>query len=596
MASITKTYRFIFKHLLSYLSLFITSIVVIYAGIIPLFTLIGSIMLRLAGVRYLSNTNFVEVVTNHPFLDIGCLLLILAVIVAIYWQVTFLFLGIMQINQGKKLALNSLITLSFQRVRHTFGRAVGYLLIYCLIILPFGGLGISTPLLNKVRVPDFIINYFLYENRPLLLVLILLYLVTFYLGIRFFLALPLIILGRSTGHQAVQKSWRLTKLNFKTIVKQLGLLIVVNVGLSILGQALILALQALADHHLPASWDYWAASINLLLIELVLLLMSIALGTGSLMIMADQLKNQASFVTSSRQLSNQLQRLSYQSGKHWWFKALAGVLFLGILGFNALYLNGFFTSTPLTISHRGVNAKNGVQNTIPALINTSRLHPDFIEMDLHETKDHQFVVMHDENLKQLTGVNKRPHDLTLRQITRLTARENGTSAKIASFDDYLATAERLHQRLLVELKTTKRDSSNSITTFNKRYGKRLVANHDEVHSLDYDAVEKLKTLNPKLQVGYILPFNFIGVPQSKADFYTMEHSTLNNSFLITAQLTGRKVYAWTVNDRDVMAKLTFMGVNGIITDNLETLQRTIQQLNHHPNYVSRLLNFTVELG
>ncbi|MCC3671815.1 glycerophosphoryl diester phosphodiesterase membrane domain-containing protein, partial [Terrisporobacter mayombei] len=60
----------------------------------------------------------------------------------------------------------------------------------------------STPPFNKVRIPDFIINYFLYENRPLLLVLILLYLVTFYLGIRFFLALPLIILGRSTGHQA----------------------------------------------------------------------------------------------------------------------------------------------------------------------------------------------------------------------------------------------------------------------------------------------------------------------------------------------------------------------------------------------------------
>ncbi len=98
-------------------------------------------MLRLAGVRYLSNTNFVEVVTNHPFLDIGCLLLILAVIVAIYWQVTFLFLGIMQINQGKKLALNSLITLSFQRVRHTFGRAVGYLLIYCFNYPAVWGLG-----------------------------------------------------------------------------------------------------------------------------------------------------------------------------------------------------------------------------------------------------------------------------------------------------------------------------------------------------------------------------------------------------------------------------------------------------------------------
>ncbi|MEO4707468.1 hypothetical protein ABHW52_08690 [Pediococcus pentosaceus] len=28
---------------------------------------------------------------------------------------------------------------------------------------------------------------------------------------------------------------------------------------------------------------------------------------------------------------------------------------------------------------------------------------------MHETKDHQFVLMHDENLKNLTGVDKAPH-------------------------------------------------------------------------------------------------------------------------------------------------------------------------------------------
>ena len=144
-------------------------------------------MLRLAGVRYLSNTNFVEVVTNHPFLDIGCLLLILAVIVAIYWQVTFLFLGIMQINQGKKLALKFANHPFFPTGAAHFWPC-GRLLINLLFnYSAVWGLGISTPLLNKVRVPDFIINYFLYENRPLLLVLILLYLVTFYLGIRFLL-------------------------------------------------------------------------------------------------------------------------------------------------------------------------------------------------------------------------------------------------------------------------------------------------------------------------------------------------------------------------------------------------------------------------
>src|SRR5690625_2466644 len=58
---------------------------------------------------------------------------------------------------------------------------------------------------------------------------------------------------------------------------------------------------------------------------------------------------------------------------------------------------------PVTISHRGVAEKNGVQNTIPALERTHRLYPDYVEMDVHETKDHQFVVMHDENLKELAG-------------------------------------------------------------------------------------------------------------------------------------------------------------------------------------------------
>ena len=217
-------------------------------------------------------------------------------------------------------------------------------------------------------------------------------------------------------------------------------------------------------------------------------------------------------------------------------------------------------------------------------------------MDIHETKDHQFVLMHDENLKNLTGVDKAPHELTLKQLTKLTAHENGSSAKIASLDDYMDAAEKLKQPLLIEFKTTKYDDPKVVERFNAKYGKRILKNHDQVHSLDYDAVEKLKKLNPKLTVGYILPFNFIGVPQSNADFYTMEYSTLNNSFLLTAELTGRKVYAWTVNSDDAMAKLNFMGVDGIITDKLELLQKTTKQLNHHPSYASRLVNFTFEIG
>lgn len=596
MSSTLKTYRYIFKHIFSYIWLFIASTVAVYGILIPIFTLIGSIMLRLARVRYISNTNLIEIISQHPVLDLGLILLILAVIVAIYWQVTFLFLGTMQINYGKKLTIDSLLRLSVQRVRKTFFRSVWFLLIYCILILPFGGLGFSTPLLNKIRIPSFLVDYFLTENRPLLLVMILLYVVTFYLGIRLFLVLPLIILGKRNAHTAVKQSWQITKINFKPIVLRLVLLFATTIVVIIAGQLLVLGEQTLFDRMTPTGVAFLAASVNLILIEFFMFLSSIAAGAGSLMIMTEYLAGDQRFTAHTHRLSDQLQELSYNVGNQRWIRIIAGLLVIGGIGFNSLYLTGFFSDTPITISHRGVNAKNGVQNTIEPLKNTSRLHPDFIEIDIHETKNHQFVLMHDENLKNLTGVDKAPHQLTLKQLTKLTAHENGSSAKIASLDDYMDAAEKLKQPLLIEFKTTKYDDPKVVERFNAKYGQRILKNHDQVHSLDYDAVEKLKELNPKLTVGYILPFNFIGVPQSSADFYTMEYSTLNNSFLLTAELTGRKVYAWTVNSDDAMARLNFMGVDGIITDKLELLQKTVKQLNHHPSYGSRLINFTYELG
>ena len=48
------------------------------------------------------------------------------------------------------------------------------------------------------------------------------------------------------------------------------------------------------------------------------------------------------------------------------------------------------------------------QNTVESLEKTAQLKPDLIEMDIQETKDGQFVMMHDANLKGLAGINKTP--------------------------------------------------------------------------------------------------------------------------------------------------------------------------------------------
>lgn len=247
---------------------------------------------------------------------------------------------------------------------------------------------------------------------------------------------------------------------------------------------------------------------------------------------------------------------------------------------------------PVTISHRGVAEKNGVQNTISAMEKTSKLRPDYVEMDLHETKDHQFVVMHDENLKKLTGVDKTPHELTLNQLTQLTAHENGYRAKVASFDQYLAAAEKRHQKLLIEIKSTPRDSKEMLRNFNAHYGKRILRDHDQMHSLDYSVVTSLKKINPKLKVLYIQPYNF-GNPQGAADGYSMEYSTLNQDFITQAHWQRQPVYAWTVNEEGIMKQAMYNRADGIITDNLGELNAAIKDFTGKQSYANRILNYII---
>lgn len=88
-------------------------------------------------------------------------------------------------------------------------------------------------------------------------------------------------------------------------------------------------------------------------------------------------------------------------------------------------------------------------------------------------KDGQFVMMHDANLFNLAGVNASSQDLTMAELTALDVSENGYRTKISSFDAYLKRANELGQRLLIEIKTSKKDSSDMMERFLKNMAQRL---------------------------------------------------------------------------------------------------------------------------
>jgi glycerophosphoryl diester phosphodiesterase len=90
-----------------------------------------------------------------------------------------------------------------------------------------------------------------------------------------------------------------------------------------------------------------------------------------------------------------------------------------------------------------------------------------------------------------------------------------------------------------------------------------------------------------LYASFILPYDIV-FPQTKANAYTMEYTTLDVDFISQAQDQGKEAWAWTVDDPDKMEEMIFMGADGIITDNLSDLQQTIKDQVHHPSYAARL--------
>lgn len=548
---------------------------------IPLYTLALEVILAVFRINYISYNNL------GVLLKYGGLPLILIVILAIlmlltaYLQFAFMLTSIYRISSGKGLELLAAGRAAWNSLRSSSLPGIFLFLLYVALVLPTSSSFFTSSLLKKIVIPDFILE-FLSQNIYYAIAIFVGFLVLTYFSIRLVRVLPLMLDNDYGFKEALHTSWDETKGHFIRYVIRVGIIAALTVISITLAKLAGVALQEMFDVH----WKHLAFASGIFLtfsVEIIEVLLKIfeTILLAFIIIFPNAIplkKSPTIWATFRRQ-----KRAKVVFGTS--ITIFAAVLVL----FNISYLVGSFGSakTMLTISHRGVDAGNGVQNTLPALERTAKVKPDYVEMDLHETKDHQFVVMHDENLKALTGVDRIPHDMTLAEITKLTAHENGQEARVVSFDDYLATAERLNQKLLVEIKTTKYDSPQLMDNFKKKYGKRLVQNHDMIHSLDYRVISKSEELMPKIPASFILPYTLI-LPNTNANLYTLEETTLNQKIVDEAHNHNQRVLAWTINEESDMQQMVFLNTDGIITDNLTTLKEVLKDQNDNPSYAKRM--------
>ena len=240
-------------------------------------------------------------------------------------------------------------------------------------------------------------------------------------------------------------------------------------------------------------------------------------------------------------------------------------LFLGVL--NLPVMEGL-RNVPeaLVLGHRGFSG-GGVENTISGLRAASAVGADLVEMDVMQSSDGEFVVMHDASLQRLAGRNEAVGDLTLAELTSLTVHDQfGHTDSIPSLRDYILAAQEAGEPLLIEMKLHGGETED--------YVERLIAElesldalHENIyHSLSQEKAEELKRLQPELYVGLTLAVAGVASPATTADFIVVEEASYTAAVRESAWADGKDVYVWTVNGSGAIRNMLRDGVDGIITD------------------------------
>lgn len=548
---------------------------------LPLNSLIAGFLLSQTGYLFISYNNVFEILKHAPLVSFGFIILIAINLLVAYFQLSLLFIGARHLLYHEKRTLIEYSRKVFRESiafmkRLTVSKAL-FIFVYIAMIFPFIRKIFKIYYFNKIVIPEFIQTYMEDKYWIWWIGIIILSILFLCVSVKLVFVLPKIFYDKMTVKDAVVYSLEKTRNHFWFYAWHLFLIVVkTNLFFYLLLIPLLVG-QFLVDG-LTHRESLILAISNYILIKNI-----------HYMALTYFLVKFTSFLTGEE--LDIMPRRKKDHIMRWGVMGCASVFF-AIEGY--AYLEAPVVNPPLVISHRGVSNGNGVQNTVESLEKTAQLKPDLVEMDVQETKDGQFVMMHDANLKSLAGLNVTPQDLTLDELKQLDIFENGYQTKISSFDDYLNRANQLNQKLLIEIKTSRKDSAQMMDHFLERYGAKIKVYGHQMQSLDYHVIEKVTQYDKEIPVYFILPYNSV-FPRTNATGYTMEYSTLDEYFVTKLWNTKQKLYVWTINSSESFDKSLRLGVDGMITDDLERIKEELETAQEDPEYTDLLLKKAAEI-
>ncbi|AWH84798.1 glycerophosphodiester phosphodiesterase [Flavobacterium album] len=223
----------------------------------------------------------------------------------------------------------------------------------------------------------------------------------------------------------------------------------------------------------------------------------------------------------------------------------------------------------LKIGHRGAKA-HAPENTLASFQKALDLGVDGIEFDVHVCATGELVVIHDFTIDRTTSGSGEVHKMALAELKALKVEAEHT---IATLDEVM---ELVDKKCMVNIEMKGRHTAKPVSDFLKNLIRKGYSYDDFiVSSFQREELEEISKLNPDVQLGVLTQASmkeaWDWAEQFNAKAIHPHFSLLTESNVRKAQEAGYKIYTWTVNNPEDIARMKSYGVDGIISDYPERL-------------------------
>jgi glycerophosphoryl diester phosphodiesterase len=271
----------------------------------------------------------------------------------------------------------------------------------------------------------------------------------------------------------------------------------------------------------------------------------------------------------------------------------------GLIGSAAVLVHDLRAARPVGVTaHRGAS-RAAPENTMAAIRAAIAQGADYAEIDVHLTADGVPVLVHDEDLKRLAGIARRPGAMTLQEIRQV---DVGTQFSPAFAGEPIPTlaevldAARGRIKLNVELKPAGGDRNQLARAVAELLRTQAFERECFVTSLDSQAVAIARRHDPLLRSGTIVSAAVGDVSQLDVDVLSVRTGLITPALLGRAHAAGKEVHAWTVDDPGVMAELIDRGVDNLITNDPAVAVRVRRERQELPSWQRMILGLRSRLA